>query len=78
MQKFSDSQLYAKDYRFLKIWLIYINSQGFQNAKQTFQFMRSHSIGVNFALFFIAEAMIYEYNGDFEKAEKVYQEGITK
>ena len=57
---------------------MYINSQDFQNAKHTFAFMRSHSIGMKFAFFFLAEALVYEQNGEYEKTEKIYQEGITR
>ena len=78
IKKFSDSRLYASDFRFLKIWILYINLQSFENAKQSFSFMRSHSIGIKFAFFFLAEALVYEHNGEYEKTEKIYQEGITR
>lgn len=78
MQRFSESRLYAQDFRFLRIWILYINSQTFQNAKETFSFMRNHSIGTKFAFFFLAEALVFEQNGEFERTERIYQEGITK
>ena len=78
MQKFSESKLYFTDFRYLRIWLLYINLLDFENSKQAFSFMRSHSIGVKFAFFFLAEALVYEHNGEFERTEKIYQEGITR
>ena len=78
LQKFADSPLYLQDARFLQIWILYINTQDFQNGKQVFAFMRSHSIGTKMALFYLAESLLHEENGDYEITEHIYQEGITK
>ena len=48
------------------------------NGKQTFAYMRSHKIGTNLALFYLAESLLHEENSDFETTEHLYQEGITK
>ena len=77
LKKYADSPLYAQDIRFLRIWILYINSQDFQTARQTFAFMQSHNIGVSLALFYLAETVVYEQNGEYEKTERIYQEGIT-
>lgn len=78
LQKFSDSPLYTQDMHFLHIWITYINSLDFQNAKQTFSFMRSRGIGTKYALFYLAETIVYEQNCDYEQTERIYQEGIMK
>lgn len=78
LQKFADSPLYTQDMRFLHIWITYINSLDFQNAKQTFAFMRSRGIGTKYALFYLAETIVYEQNYDYEQTERIYQEGIMK
>ena len=39
--------------------------------------MQSHNIGVTLALFYLAETVVYEQNGEYEKTERIYQEGIT-
>ena len=46
-------------------------------AKQTFAFMRAHNIGGTLALFYLAETLVYEQNGEYEQTERLYQEGIT-
>ena len=78
LQKFTDCPLYLQDARFLQIWILYINTQDYQNGKQTFAYMRSHKIGTNLALFYLAESLLHEENSDFETTEHLYQEGITK
>ena len=78
LQKFTDCPLYLQDARFLQIWILYINTQDYQNGKQTFAFMRSHKIGTQLALFYLAESLLHEENSDFEATEHLYQEGITK
>ena len=78
LQKFTDCPPYLQDARFLQIWILYINTQDYQNGKQTFAYMRSHKIGTNLALFYLAESLLHEENSDFETTEHLYQEGITK
>lgn len=77
LQKFTESPLYSQDIRFLRIWILYVNSLDFQMAKQTFAFMRTHNIGGTLALFYLAETLVYEQNGEYEQTERLYQEGIT-
>ena len=78
LQKFADSPLYLQDMRFLHIWITYISSLDFQNAKDTFSFTRSRGIGTKHALFYLAETIVYEQNCDYEHTERIYQEGITQ
>ena len=39
--------------------------------------MRAHNIGGTLALFYLAETLVYEQNGEYEQTERLYQEGIT-
>ena len=64
--------------RFLHIWITYISSLDFQNAKDTLSFMQSRGIGTKHALFYLAETIVYEQNCDYEHTERIYQEGITQ
>ncbi|KAH3671250.1 hypothetical protein OGAPHI_000473 [Ogataea philodendri] len=71
---FRDDQYYKNDIRYFRVWLEYVKFS--DNPRDIFQYLLKKKIGMGLALFYESYANFMELEGDFKKAEELYQMGL--
>lgn len=75
-RRFQDDARYANDARFVRFWVRYADAR--DDALEVFGFMGERGIGSEIGLYYEALATTLEYKRDFERADKVFREGVAK
>lgn len=74
-KQFQDDERYRDNERYLKVWILYIDSC--RNPEEMFVFLRGKRIGQKSALFYQAWALLLEQLGKKPLAEKVLLTGMA-
>ena len=74
MDKFKDDERYKDDGRYVRMWIRYADLM--PNTEEVLSFMRVKGIGQKAALFYEANASVYELKRNYALAEATYVRGI--
>ncbi|XP_020114219.1 probable inactive serine/threonine-protein kinase bub1 [Ananas comosus] len=73
-QAFESDRRYRDDPRYLRVWIELMDYV--DDAKVLLKKMEKNQIGTKRAIFYLASALYYEKHKKFERAEKIYRQGV--
>uniref|UniRef100_A0A6V7QRI5 BUB1 N-terminal domain-containing protein n=1 Tax=Ananas comosus var. bracteatus TaxID=296719 RepID=A0A6V7QRI5_ANACO len=73
-QAFESDRRYRDDPRYLRVWIELMDYV--DDAKVLLKKMEKNQIGTKRAIFYLAYALYYEKHKKFERAEKIYRQGV--
>lgn len=74
--RFTEEKKYYNDPRYIDLWIKFASNC--REPLDVYRYMQAQEIGVTQASFYIAWSEVYENQGNFRKADQVYQEGFKK
>ncbi|ODV84938.1 hypothetical protein CANARDRAFT_8073 [[Candida] arabinofermentans NRRL YB-2248] len=72
---FKDDEYYKNEIRYFKVWLEYIRFS--DNPKDIFTYLHKKRIGVKLSSFYENYGKFLEAEGDFDKTESLYEQGLA-